>query len=233
MISISREIPMRFALHVLTDAVAPAAAPPMKLATDDERELLAAIKAALPPGHSTVRIFLEICDDAAYLTSAAPGAVLTTPQPTQVATCDGSPDREPWSRGWGVVFESGEAFSGKIDGITTNQRAEIYAAIAAVHYSQKTQPLEIRSDSQYVVKTVNGVFRRKTNHDLWTELDHALKRREAATTWTWIRGHDGDRPQEHADRLARNAARRPTTPERRLETWKRGTRTRSPKPMGI
>ena len=89
-------------------------------------------------------------------------------------------------------------------GPSTNQRAEIIAA--ALGLESLTQPCKVtlRSDSKYVVQTMTGNFRRKTNADCWTRLDNAAKPHEV--TYEWIEGHTGDSEQEAADTIARAVA---------------------------
>jgi ribonuclease HI len=60
------------------------------------------------------------------------------------------------------------------------------------------------TDSRYVVETMGGRFRRKTNHDWWQRLDNAVNKHDV--TWEWTRGHDGHVVQEAADRAARKIA---------------------------
>jgi ribonuclease HI len=90
-------------------------------------------------------------------------------------------------------------------GQSTNQKAEITAA--ALGLESLTQPCKVtlRSDSLYVVQTMTGNFRRKTNLDLWTRLDNAAKLHEV--TYEWIKGHIGNPEQEAADTIARAVAR--------------------------
>lgn len=89
-------------------------------------------------------------------------------------------------------------------GESTNQRAEIVAA--ALGLETPTQPCNIiiRSDSRYVVQTMNGEFRRRTNLDLWARLDRAAERH--VVTYQWVKGHSGDPEQEAADKIARATA---------------------------
>ena len=89
-------------------------------------------------------------------------------------------------------------------GTATNQQAEIVAA--AVGLESLTEPCQVHlfSDSRYVVETMSGRFRRKTNHDWWERLDKATRRHEVK--WEWLRGHDGHLVQEAADRAARKIA---------------------------
>jgi ribonuclease HI len=89
-------------------------------------------------------------------------------------------------------------------GQSTNQRAEILSAACGL--AALTEPCQIilRSDSRYVVETMNGKFRRKSNLDCWARLDAAAQQHEI--TYVWIKGHNGDPEQEAADTIARTTA---------------------------
>ncbi len=89
-------------------------------------------------------------------------------------------------------------------GQSTNQRAEILSAACGLE--ALTQPCRVilRSDSRYVVETMNGRFRRKSNLDCWARLDAAAQEHEI--TYEWIKGHNGDPEQETADTIARTTA---------------------------
>ncbi|MCC6452626.1 MAG: ribonuclease HI [Acidobacteria bacterium] len=93
---------------------------------------------------------------------------------------------------------------GKFLGRATNQQAEI--AAAALGLEELKEPCRVRlfSDSRYVVKTMTGSFRRKTNHDWWSRLDKAAERH--MVEWNWIKGHSGHAVQEAADKAARKIA---------------------------
>lgn len=89
-------------------------------------------------------------------------------------------------------------------GQATNQQAEVAAASLGLESLRESCRVHLFTDSRYVVETMNGRFRRKTNHDWWQRLDNAAKRHEV--TWEWTRGHDGHVVQEAADRAARKIA---------------------------
>lgn len=89
----------------------------------------------------------------------------------------------------------------------TNQRAEIQAAIAGLNSIEPTHTVKLFSDSQYLVKTINDGWARRTNTDLWAQLDIALARFDVPPTFTWIKGHSGHPQQQIADQLAVQAAR--------------------------
>jgi len=89
-------------------------------------------------------------------------------------------------------------------GKATNQQAEI--AAAALGLEALTEPCVVRlhTDSRYVVETMCGRFRRKTNHEWWKRLDNAAARHQVE--WNWEQGHAGHLIQEAADRAARKIA---------------------------
>jgi len=90
-------------------------------------------------------------------------------------------------------------------GPSTNQRAEITAAAFALESLKEPCTVILRTDSRYVVETMTGNFKRRSNLDCWQRLDEAATTHEI--TYEWVRGHDGDPDQEAADKLARATAR--------------------------
>jgi ribonuclease HI len=89
-------------------------------------------------------------------------------------------------------------------GNATNQQAEIVAAAIGLESLREPCQVDLFSDSRYVVETMSGRFRRKTNHSWWQRLDRAASRHQVS--WQWIRGHDGHLLQEAADITARRIA---------------------------
>ena len=89
-------------------------------------------------------------------------------------------------------------------GNATNQQAEIAAATVGLENLKEPCTVTLMSDSRYVVETMGGTWRRKTNHDWWKKLDDASKRHQI--TWKWVKGHDGHIVQEVADSMARKLA---------------------------
>jgi ribonuclease HI len=89
-------------------------------------------------------------------------------------------------------------------GAATNQQAEV--AAAALGLEQLTEPCRVRvfSDSRYVVETMCGRFRRKTNQEWWARLDAAVNTH--SIEWEWIKGHAGHVAQEAVDLAARRIA---------------------------
>ncbi len=82
---------------------------------------------------------------------------------------------------------------GEYLGGATNQQAEVAACRVTV-----------LSDSRYVVETMSGRFRRKSNHEWWARLDKAAGPHQVK--WQWLKGHAGHVAQEAVDRAARAVA---------------------------
>ncbi len=137
-----------------------------------------------------------------------------------VAYTDGGCRGNPGPGGWGFMVynpNNGQALErcgGEKE--TTNNRMEIMAAIMALRSLKKdgTRVL-LYSDSQYVIKAVSEWmpgwkargWKRKEgelkNVDLLKELD-ALNAR-FKVTWQWVKGHAGNRGNEHVDALTNRA----------------------------
>jgi ribonuclease HI len=101
--------------------------------------------------------------------------------------------------------------------LTTNNRMEMMAAIAALEALTRPCSVILSTDSVYlrdgITKWIHGWKRNGwrtaakkpvANADLWQRLEIAT----AAHTidWRWVKGHAGDADNERADRLASDAA---------------------------
>ena len=93
---------------------------------------------------------------------------------------------------------------GEYLGAATNQQAEVAAAALGLESLREPCRVHLFTDSRYVVETMNGRFRRKTNKDWWERLDKACAHHQV--TWEWTRGHAGHLLQEAADKAARQIA---------------------------
>ena len=132
----------------------------------------------------------------------------TTSSAPVLVYADGSCEGNPGPGGWGVVIVTPEGGTHRLSGgdsQTTNNRMEIMAAIEALRALDPGLPVILRSDSQYLVKTMNEGWRRTKNLDLWKQLDGEVARHDVR--FEWVRGHAGDVRNEEADALAREAAR--------------------------
>ena len=141
--------------------------------------------------------------------------------PDLFAYTDGACSGNPGPGGWGVLLQAREddvvtrekELSGG-EGLTTNNRMELMAAISALEALTKPTVLTVITDSVYVK---NGItewmagWKRKgwrtaggppvKNVDLWQRLDAA--RTTHQVDWRWIKGHAGHAENERADALAR------------------------------
>ena len=93
---------------------------------------------------------------------------------------------------------------GEYLGNATNQQAEIAAAYIGLQNLKEPCNVKVFSDSRYVVETMLGNFRKKTNHEWWAKLDKAASKHRIE--WQWIKGHAGHEVQEVADKAARTIA---------------------------
>ena len=129
-------------------------------------------------------------------------------------TCDGS------SLGNGQAVETRAACAalltdsvhwratGSFLGSLTNQQAELMAAALALEALRFPSRVTLRSDSTYLIRTMNGEFQRRTNHEFWQRLDRAAERHQV--NWLWIKGHADDPVQILCDRAARSIAAAPS-----------------------
>jgi len=93
---------------------------------------------------------------------------------------------------------------GEYLGNATNQQAEIAAATVGLKNLKEPCKVHLMSDSRYVVQTMLGNFRKKTNIEWWNKLEKAASKHEI--TWEWTKGHAGHEIQEIADKAARQIA---------------------------
>jgi ribonuclease HI len=89
-------------------------------------------------------------------------------------------------------------------GVATNQQAEIAAAALGLESLREPCRVRVVTDSRYVVETMSGRFRRKSNPEWWARLDAAASPHQI--TWEWAKGHAGHVIQEAADKAARRIA---------------------------
>lgn len=131
-----------------------------------------------------------------------------TELPTVEIFCDGSAIPNPGAAGIGAILVFGTIKKELCEpiGRGTNQAAEIQAATTALMALNRHCKVTVYSDSMYLIKTMTGEYSRKTNIELWNDLDFAALKHDV--TWEWIKGHAGNLLQERADALANAAAKR-------------------------
>ncbi|MDI6801687.1 MAG: ribonuclease HI [Thermodesulfovibrionales bacterium] len=131
---------------------------------------------------------------------------------------DGACSGNPGVGGFGAILRSGEKekeLSG-CDMMTTNNRMELLAVIAAMEALKNPCKITITTDSNYVIKGmtewITGWIKNKwknsqkkdvLNRDLWERLLKASSSHEVK--WVWIKGHIGHPENERCDKLAKAA----------------------------
>lgn len=93
---------------------------------------------------------------------------------------------------------------GEYLGSATNQQAEIAAACLGLKTLNEPCKVRVLSDSRYVVETMTGNFKKKSNQEWWAKLDKEAERHRIS--WEWVKGHAGHEVQEVVDTLARKTA---------------------------
>jgi len=141
--------------------------------------------------------------------------------PRLFAFTDGACSGNPGPGGWGALLQAreGEAVSREreLSGgerLTTNNRMELMAAIAALEALERPSAITIVTDSAYVKGGLTGWIhgwkrngwrtadkKPVKNEDLWRRLDAAAQAHQV--TWEWVKGHAGHPENERADELAR------------------------------
>jgi ribonuclease HI len=147
-------------------------------------------------------------------------AELAAEPPVEIHT-DGACSGNPGPGGWGAILD----WNGKrreLSGgepLTTNNRMELMAAIAALETLKRPMRVVLFTDSQYlrqgITEWIEGWRKRGwrtadkkpvKNQDLWERLDAA--RRQHKVDWRWLKGHAGHDLNERADELAREEIKR-------------------------
>lgn len=140
---------------------------------------------------------------------------------------DGACSGNPGAGGWGALLRCGETekeLSGG-ENETTNNRMELTAVIKALQALKRECEVMLYTDSKYVMDGVNQWMPnwkknnwRTTNKksevkniDLWLELDKLLPLHKIK--WNWVKGHNGHPENERVDKLARDEAKKRTTPQ--------------------
>lgn len=131
---------------------------------------------------------------------------------------DGACRGNPGPGGWGAVLRYGEhekQISGA-ESMTTNNRMELMAAIAALQELKKPCKVVLVTDSKYLQQGITQWLpnwkKRQwrtankqpvKNQDLWRQLEKLIQKHWVE--WQWVKGHNGHPGNELADHLAREA----------------------------
>jgi len=131
---------------------------------------------------------------------------------------DGSCLGNPGPGGFGVVCVQDDKVIATYHGNvkhTTNNRMELQAAITALE-KRKSRGNKIHTDSKYVKqgieewikiwKQTNWKNGKIKNIDLWQLLD--ILNKKYKPEWNWVKAHNGNQWNEHADHLAKESAKK-------------------------
>ena len=135
-----------------------------------------------------------------------------------VVYTDGACSPNPGRGGYAAVIVTHDTASPRIisggEARSTNNRMEMRAVIEGLNALDPSMSVEVVTDSSYVLKGftewlpgwISRGWRTSSkqpvkNDDLWREMSAAAARHERVT-WRWTRGHNGDRFNEMADRIA-------------------------------
>jgi ribonuclease HI len=129
---------------------------------------------------------------------------------------DGACKGNPGPGAYGAVLVCGKHRKEVSAGyrLTTNNRMELRAAIAALELLSEPCQVELHSDSKYLIQAINerwleGWKRRNwiksdkqpvKNKDLWQLLIVAIASHKI--DWRWVKGHAGHAENERCDELA-------------------------------
>jgi ribonuclease HI/uncharacterized phage-like protein YoqJ len=136
----------------------------------------------------------------------------------RVVYTDGACSGNPGPGGWAWAVAPSGPFSAGAEADSTNQRMELQAVLAALQALEG--PLEVRSDSTYVVNCfrdrwwegwlkrgwTNSQKKPVANRDLWEPLINEYRRRAGEVEFTWVKGHSSDAMNDVVDRLAVEAS---------------------------
>lgn len=137
-----------------------------------------------------------------------------------VVYTDGGCLGNPGPGGYGVIMIAGETRIELAEGfrLTTNNRMEMMACLAALKALKTPADVILYSDSRYVIDGINKGWARRwranhwmrtkseaaENSDLWSQLLDLCDRHRVR--FVWVHGHAGQRENERCDELAGAAA---------------------------
>jgi len=133
---------------------------------------------------------------------------------TEIYT-DGACRGNPGPGGWAALLRYGkhEKVLSGAETLTTNNRMEMMAVIAALESLKRRCELNVTTDSQYVKKGVTewltnwkargwrtAAKKPVKNEDLWRRLDELVSQHDIV--WFWVKGHSGHPENERVDQAA-------------------------------
>jgi ribonuclease HI len=146
------------------------------------------------------------------------GADVSNEASEVVIITDGACSGNPGPGGWAAILRYGpheRVLQGGAS-LTTNNRMELRAAVAAFQALTRPCTVTVYTDSEYLRRGITEWLSRwmqngwrtqskepVKNQDLWKALQAGM--RTHTVRWQWVRGHAGNEQNERADALAVNA----------------------------
>ena len=127
-------------------------------------------------------------------------------------SCIGNPGPGAWAA---IIVKEGIEHIIKGSSMdTTNNRMEMMAVIEALNWVRANlgdkelsdMMIDVYSDSNLIISTLNYNWKRKANTDLWEKLDTASS--WLNVNWNWVKAHHKDEMNLRVDQVAQNEARR-------------------------
>jgi ribonuclease HI len=146
--------------------------------------------------------------------SETAGSVLNTVEIFTDGACSGNPG----PGGWAAIlrYRGSEREISGAEPLTTNNRMELFAAIAALEALTRPCKVALYTDSQYLRDGITKWLlswkargwrtadkKPVKNIDLWQRLEAAAA--QHSIDWHWVRGHAGHPENDRVDALARAA----------------------------
>lgn len=131
--------------------------------------------------------------------------------------CDGACSGNPGPAGIGIVIIVDDKISlryGEFIGRATNNIAELTAILRALtlinryykcYFTSSICSITIHSDSMYAINCANDTFTITKNKDIIKEIREYIANCKDDLTFEYVKGHNGDKYNELADVLAREA----------------------------
>ena len=135
--------------------------------------------------------------------------------------CDGACSGNPGVGGYGIILkydDKKKEISG-YEGLTTNNRMELTAAIKGLEMLKRPCKVRIFTDSNYVVKGAkfwinewkekgwrNSKNEIVANKDLWERMLNLMEKHDIK--WEWVKGHSAHPENERCDRIAKEEIKR-------------------------
>lgn len=131
---------------------------------------------------------------------------------------DGACSHNPGPGGWAallILYDTARFISG-YKSYTTNNRMELFAAIAALKTLKRSTEVKVHTDSRYLRDGIerwiynwkrnnwkNASGKPVLNQDLWIDLSELVSPHRVQ--WIWVQGHSTNRFNNFVDLLARRA----------------------------